>query len=109
MMIKIGFGKMMREFREAHNLTQRELAEMMDISTNHVSVLEREEKLPRASTIEAFDALKTRDDLEKYTGVKRLSEEETEEYIRLIQNLNRLDDKKKVEAMKAIIRLLGLM
>ena len=35
---------MLKEFREEHNLTQRELAEMMDISTNHVSVLEREEQ-----------------------------------------------------------------
>ena len=108
-MAKTGFGKMLKEFREEHNLTQRELAEMMDISTNHVSVLEREEKLPRASTIEAFDALKAKEDVERYAGAKRLSEAETEEYVRLIQSLNQLDEHKKIEALKAIIRLLKLM
>ena len=108
-MAKTGFGKRLREFRAEHNMTQRELAELMNISTNHVSALEREEKIPRASTIEAFDMLKARDDVEKITGSKRLSDAEMEEYVKLIQNLNQLEDSHKIEAMKAIIRLLRLM
>ena len=108
-MVKIGFGEMMKAFRAEHNLTQRELAEMMDISTNHVSVLEREEKIPRASTIEAFEALITEDELKRYMDSNMFTKAETEELSELVRKLSRLEDKKKAEALKAIIRLLGLM
>lgn len=90
-------------------MTQRELAELMDISTNHVSVLEREEKLPRASTIEAFETLAAKDDLERCIGTRKMSESESEEYAQLLKSLDQLNDSKKLEAMKAIIRLLKLM
>lgn len=108
-MMKNGFGKRLKAYRKAHKLTQRELAELMDISTNHVSVLERESKLPRASTIAAFETLIIRDELSKYVDTSEWSDLNIKEYEELIRCIDRLLEEKRREAMEAIIKLLNLM
>jgi len=108
-MNNLGFGDMLRAFRKKHHLTQRELAEMMDISTNHLSVLERNLKVPRTSTIQAFEELLTREMLEEYAKNRELSEKERQEYIRLLRCLDTMDGKKRAEALGAIITLLNLI
>ncbi len=108
-MVPTGFGKMMREFRKEHHMTQRELAEKMDISANHVSVLEREEKLPRTSTIEALMALMTTDDLKRRMINEKIPENEIGEYVKLLQSLEQLDEKKRAEIMRIFVQLLALI
>ena len=48
------FGEQLQRFRKEHLLTQQKMAALLGISTNHVSVLERGIKKPRASTEAAF-------------------------------------------------------
>lgn len=90
-------------------MTQRELAEKMDISANHVGVLEREEKLPRASTIEALVALMTKDEMERRIIGGKASEAEAEELAKLVRSLNQLEEKKRLEVIRALVRLLMLI
>ncbi len=40
-MIEASIGKRIQEFRKAKKLTQEKLAEMIDLSTNHLSAIER--------------------------------------------------------------------
>jgi len=40
------FGKVIREMRGEHNLTQEKLAELSDLHTNYISLLERGKRKP---------------------------------------------------------------
>jgi len=98
-MISTGFGNRLKAFRTEHHLTQRELAEMMDISVNHVSVLERGIKQPRASTEAAFARLSGQY-VDQVTGAKesidllRLKIDE-----KLWGRLCKLDKRRRTEVM----------
>ena len=47
-------GRRIKEAREKRHLTQEELAARIDISTTHVSVIERGTKIPRLDTFVAI-------------------------------------------------------
>lgn len=108
-MISLGFGDMMKEYRKKHSLTQTELAQMMGISKNHYSVLERGEKIPRAKTIEAFQRLVSEDEVVFCMTNKEMSSSRRKEYALLFACLDGMEAKKRVQAMDAIISLLQLM
>lgn len=108
-MNNLGFGDMLRAYRKKHHLTQRELAEKMNISSNHLSVLERDKKMPRTSTIETFEELLTEEIMEEYAKKRRLTDQERKEYLRLLNCLETMDEKKLSEVLNAIIALLNLM
>ncbi|MDR1630216.1 MAG: helix-turn-helix domain-containing protein [Oscillospiraceae bacterium] len=44
-------GERIKEIRKAHNLTQKQLAEMIGISITHISVIERGVKTPKLETL----------------------------------------------------------
>ncbi|MDO4275109.1 MAG: helix-turn-helix transcriptional regulator [Eubacteriales bacterium] len=44
-----GIGKKIQKYREAAGLTQEQLAEKVDISTNYIGAIEREVKTPTLS------------------------------------------------------------
>lgn len=45
-----GIGKCIRRYREEAGITQEKLAELADISTNHLGAIEREVKTPTMDT-----------------------------------------------------------
>ena len=45
-----GMGKAIRRYREEAGITQERLAELVDISTNHLGAIEREVKTPTMET-----------------------------------------------------------
>lgn len=45
-----GIGKKIKEYREAAGLKQEELAEIIDVSPNHLSAIERDVKTPKLET-----------------------------------------------------------
>lgn len=45
-----GMGKAIRRYREEAGITQEKLAELVDISTNHLGAIEREVKTPTMET-----------------------------------------------------------
>lgn len=53
-MDKKAVGRRIKEARKKRNLTQEELAELTDLSSNHISVIERGVKVPR---LDAFVAI----------------------------------------------------
>ena len=108
-MISLGFGDMMKEYRKKHNMTQTELAELMGISKNHYSVLERGEKIPRTKTIEAFQRLVCEDEVVRCMTNAEMSSTERKEYAMLLACLDGLETKKRAQAMDAITSLLQLM
>ena len=108
-MISLGFGDMMKEYRKKHNLTQTELAEMMGISKNHYSVLERGEKIPRVKTIEAFQQLVCEEEVVRCMTNAEISTSQRKEYATLLACLDKMEPKKRAQAMNAIIGLLKLM
>jgi len=46
------FGKRVRELRKARNLTQEQLAELVDIDTRNIIKIENAETFPRAKTLD---------------------------------------------------------
>lgn len=46
-----GMGKAIRRYREEAGITQERLAELVDISTNHLGAIEREVKTDRKSVV----------------------------------------------------------
>jgi transcriptional regulator with XRE-family HTH domain len=54
MNIKISLGQRLRQLRAERHLSQRDLAEMAGISTNSVSLIEREEISPSVSTLQSL-------------------------------------------------------
>lgn len=46
-----GIGKRIRQYREEAELTQEELAELAELSTNYLSAVEREVKSPTIDTL----------------------------------------------------------
>ena len=54
----VSFGENLIEYRKSHYLTQKQMAKLLGLSTNHIGVLERGIKQPRTSTITAFMKLK---------------------------------------------------
>lgn len=46
-----GMGKAIRRYREEAGITQERLAELVDISTNHLGAIEREVKTPTMENI----------------------------------------------------------
>ena len=108
-MISLGFGDMMKNYRKKHNLTQTELAQMMGISKNHYSVLERGEKIPRAKTVEAFQRLVCEDEVVRCMTNAEMSTSQRKEYATLFICLEGMEPKKRTQAMDAIISLLKLI
>ena len=52
--IKILFGQKIKEYRKKHNMTQAQLAEIVNIDDKHVSGIESGKNFPSADLIERF-------------------------------------------------------
>ena len=99
------FGEELQRFRKEHRLTQREMASLLGISVNHVSVLERGIKKPRASTKAAFVWLSRQEnDHRDIVNERALPQEEI--YERLWNRLCKLDAKRRTEVISMFFQVL---
>jgi transcriptional regulator with XRE-family HTH domain len=53
---KISVGSKLRSIREERNLSQRELAQLAGVSTNAISLIERDENSPSVATLQSLAA-----------------------------------------------------
>lgn len=54
MNVKISLGDRLRQLRAERRLSQRDLAQLAGISTNSISLIEREEISPSVSTLQSL-------------------------------------------------------
>ena len=100
------FGNQLRRFRKEHLLTQQKMASLLGISTNHVGVLERGIKKPRASTEAAFARLSgiNGNQRMRLNDKTDLRHEEMDEL--LWKRLCELDEKRRAEVIDIFFRIL---
>ncbi|MBQ8814759.1 MAG: helix-turn-helix transcriptional regulator [Lachnospiraceae bacterium] len=103
------FGTRLLEYRKQHFLTQQKMAELLGVSPNHVGVLERGIKQPRASTEAAFARLSG----EWISGWNdweiSLNDDEEEYYTLLWARLCGMDEEQRDEVMEVFLRILHLV
>ena len=96
-------GSRIKKAREKMNLTQEELAAMLDLSTTHISVIERGVKPPKLDTfIRIANALQVSADYLLEDVVNHSSEGVASELVRSIEEL----PKKEREKVLAVIRVM---
>lgn len=52
--IKILFGRKIKELRKRHNLTQTQLAELVNVDNKHISCIESGKNFPSSELLERF-------------------------------------------------------
>ena len=90
-------GQRIKAAREAKNLTQEELAALVNLSTTHVSVIERGLKVTKLDTFVAIaNALDVSADALSVTGV-------TNELSGMIEKLPKNEQKRVLNAVRALV------
>ncbi|MBQ8814760.1 MAG: helix-turn-helix transcriptional regulator [Lachnospiraceae bacterium] len=102
------FGERMKEYRKAHYMTQKQLADMIGVSTNHIGTLEKGKKKPRASTIAAFeDAIQKNDWVGSAQGKLKLIEADRMAiYAQIWKGLKHLEPDKEREVLETFFRII---
>ena len=103
------FGERLYRYRKEHYLTQKQLAQMIGVSANHIGTLERGKKKPRASTVAAFeDAIKeNRRKIWNDAGNEGgLDEEELQVYDQIWQRLICLEPEREKAALETLFYML---
>ena len=100
------FGSGLRAYREAHFLTQKQIAALLGLSPNHISALEHGKKQPRASTIAAFERLTRKDESTEPVWSDGMSEDEVKRYTLLWRELKRLEPQQEKEILTMFFRIL---
>lgn len=108
-MVEEWFGKNLKAYRNEHHLTQRELANRIQISASHVSALECGRKRPGFTTIQAFRRMQERDEWERSDIISELTDDEFESYMNLWQRMHRLGSDREKEVITAFLGLIELL
>ena len=96
----IAIGSKIKEARERAHLTQEELAEIIDISPTHMSVIERGVKTPKLDTfVKIVKALNLSADALLFDGMDQVNDSIVAE---LSVRLGRLTDANQNRILKAI-------
>ncbi len=74
------FAERLVAYRRSHYLTQKQMAELLGLSRNHIGVLERGLKMPRATTMAKFVDLSGKRELRRIGDSKPLTESELETF-----------------------------
>ena len=97
-------GKRIKTAREAKNLTQEDLAAMVDLSTTHVSVIERGQKVTRLDTFIAIaNALEVSADTLLIDVVTHSVTGVTNELSVSISKLPKKEQKKIIKAIQVLV------
>lgn len=96
------FGSRIKAARERKKLTQEQLAEIVDLSPMHVSVIERGVKPPKLETfVTLANALEVSADELLQDAVDHATEFNSSEIATLIQSLPKQDQQKLLSAIRA--------
>jgi len=99
----IAVGRRIRMAREANNLTQEDLAELMDMSPTHISVIERGQKAPRLDTFVLLaNILKVSADSLLVDVVDHSVEGVSNELYEQMKNLPREEQKRIINAVRVL-------
>lgn len=99
----IALGSKIKEARERAHLTQEELAEMVDISPTHMSVIERGIKTPKLDTfVRIVNALNLSSDALLQDGVEHADESIIAELSLRIGRLSREEQNRILNAIRAL-------
>lgn len=97
-------GRRIKKAREKRNLTQEELAAMLDLSTTHISVIERGVKPPKLDTfIRIANALQVSADYLLEDVVNHSSEGVASELVRAIEELPKTEREKVLAVIRVMI------
>jgi transcriptional regulator with XRE-family HTH domain len=97
-------GRRIKAARDKKRLTQEQLAELVDLSPMHVSVIERGVKPPKLETFVALaNALEVSADELLQDTVDHAMESNSSEIATLIQSLPRQDQQKLLSAIRAYV------
>lgn len=108
-MMEENFGKILRQYRKEHYLTQKQMADLIGLSPNHIGTLESGKKKPRASTIAAFEeAVKQKSWKTWYPSEElgNMREDERKAYEQIWKGLRRLDSEREKEVLEMFFRIL---
>lgn len=97
-------GRRFKAARERKRLTQEQLAEIVDLSPMHVSVIERGVKPPKLDTfVRLANALEVSADELLQDTVDHAMESNSSEIATLVKNLPRQDQQKLLSAIRAYV------
>ena len=97
-------GQRIKTARERKGLTQEQLAEQVDLSPMHVSVIERGVKLPKLETlINIANVLDVSADVLLQDVVRNLTRLYASEASELIRKLSRSDQRRVLEALRSFV------
>lgn len=97
-------GRRIKVARESKRLTQEQLAEQVDLSPMHVSVIERGVKLPKLETlINIANALDVSADVLLQDVVNNQTKLRASEASELISQLSREDQRRVLEALRSFV------
>ena len=97
-------GRRIKAAREKKGMTQEQLAEWVELSPMHVSVIERGVKLPKLETlINIANVLDVSADFLLQDGVKNQTKLYSSEASELIRKLPRDDQRRVLEALRSFV------
>lgn len=103
-------GRRFKAARERKHLTQEQLAEIVDLSPMHVSVIERGVKPPKLDTfVRLANALEVSADELLQDTVDHAMESNSSEVANLIQELPRKEQQKLLHTIKAYVEACKLL
>lgn len=100
------FGEKLREFRKENYLTQKQMAELIGLSPNHIGTLENGKKKPRASTIAAFEELVRKRSWKQPGATDIMDEDEMAIYTRIWRGLMSLEPEREKEVLQMFAQIL---
>lgn len=93
------FAVRLVEYRKAHLLTQRQMAPLLGVTPNHIGVLERGLKQPRATTAAKFELLCKKREIRVMTDRKPMNEKDMQNLSILWTYLDEMSPERRNEVM----------
>ncbi len=111
MMRLADFGQTVRKYRKDHDMTQEELADILDIQPKYLSYLENGHKNPGPKLQEKMEELLVVDELNcaMRKEERMLSDEEIEVQIRFYRKLCKVHILRRKEVLDTVYHILDMM
>lgn len=93
------FAERMVAYRASHCLTQKQMGELMHLSTNHIGVLERGLKKPRPATKAKFYELSGKREIRTLGDSRPMSQKEADVYQEIWESLSNLSVRRRIEVL----------
>lgn len=103
------FGERLRTYRKENLLTQKQMADLIGVSVNHIGTLENGKKKPRASTIAAFEEVVGKSNWKNWRQLGEAESMENNEmmvYSQIWKGLKSLDPEREREVLDTFTKIL---